>query len=189
MRTRTALALTSVVLMATAGAAAAAPGTPGIGTAVDVVGAVAVAGPLTIAGAGLTVGTSVNQQPGTFGSALTGGVLAVSDLRASNAGWYVTATYSAPPALLSAVDLGGSNVKVTTSNVVPDATLGGVLASNVTLASDQDLSSAVTVATTGANAGSGLTAISTGYKVRIPATASATGVYAGTVTYTVASVR
>jgi hypothetical protein len=190
MTPRTVLALTAAVVVASASAAAATAGQGGQGTAVDIVGAVAVAGPLTIAGAGLTVGTSLQQTPGTFSSSpISGGVLAVSDLRASDLGWYVTATYSGPPPALSALNLGGSNIQVTTSNVVPDLALGGVAANKVTLATDQDLSNAVTVASTGSNAGSGLTAISTSYKVRIPATASATGVYAGTVTYTVASVR
>ncbi len=190
MRVRTALAVTAAVVVASAGAASAAAGDPGLGSAVDVVGATAIAGPLSIAGAGLTVGTSLTQAPGAFGSAITGGVLAVSDLRASTAGWYVTAAYSAPPvALVGATSLGGANVQLTTSNVVPDAVQGGVLASNVSLVTDQSLGTPVTVATTGLNAGSGLTSISTAYKVRIPANVSTLGVYAGTVTYTVSSVR
>lgn len=190
MRLRSVLALTAAVAVATAGAAAAAPGAGGTGTAIDVVAATAIEGPLVISGAGLTVGTSLTQQPGSFGSAITGGVLSVADLRGSTLGWYVTATYSAPPAALTgAVSLGGANVKVTTSNVVPDAVQGGVLASNVTLTPETDLANAVTVATTGSNSGSGITAISTAYKVRIPASVSTLGVYAGTVTYTVSSVR
>lgn len=192
MRGRAVLALSAALTagVVTAGGAWALPNDPGLGTATDVVGVAAVAGPLTIAGAGLTVGTSLTQTPGSFSSApISGGGFVVSDLRLSTAGWYVTASYSAPPSLLGALDLGGSNLKVSTSNVVPDAVQGGVSPSNVTLASSVDLSSPVTVATTAGNGGSGVTAVSTAYKVRIPATATSTGVYAGTVTYTVASVR
>jgi hypothetical protein len=191
MRLRPALALTALLVAATAGAASAAAGDPGLGSAVDVVSVTPTAGPLSIAGAGLAVGTPANQAPGAFGSAVGGGGIVVSDLRLSNAGWYVTATYSDPVAGLA---LGAANVQVSTSNVVPDAVQGGVAPSNVNLVTDQVLTTPVTVASTKGDvttpiSGAGITLIHTAYKLRVPATASATGAYAGTVTYTVASAR
>lgn len=103
----------------------------------------------------------------------------------------VTATYTDPAAAVLAAGtkaLGGANVEVSAANVVPDA-LGGVLSSNVATVTDQPLTTPVTVASTTTNSGSGVTAMTGSYKIRIPQTAVTSAVYGGTVTYTVASVR
>jgi hypothetical protein len=169
--------------LAVACAPAAAFAGSGSGSVTTVVAATTVPGALTIAGAGATV--SVNQTPGSYGTSLGATALTMSDLTGSTNGWNVTATYSDPATGLA---LGGSNVEVSTSNVVPDA-LGGVLASNVTTVTDQALGTPVTVLSTGANSGSGVTAATASVKVRVPATAQVGSVYGGVVTYTIASVR
>ncbi len=82
-------------------------------------------GVLSISGAGVT--GSVSQSPGRFGSSLGATTLTVSDTTLTTNGWAVTATY-APP--VSGTALGGANVAVSGSNVVPDP-LGGVALANV----------------------------------------------------------
>jgi hypothetical protein len=169
-----------VVVACTPLAASASSGT---GSVTTTVAATATAGALTLAGTGVAVG--VSQAPGTFGTTLGATVLTVSDLTGTTNGWAVTATYSDP---VAGSALGGANIQVTSSNVVPDA-LGGVVANKVTLVTDQGLGSPVTVLTTGLNSGAGVTAATTSLKVRVPQTAQTGEIFGGTVTYTVASVR
>jgi hypothetical protein len=169
-------------------AAAAIPMTAfagaGTGSVTTVVNATTVPGALTIAGAGVNVG--VSQAPGFWGAATGVNVLTMADTTGTTNGWAVTATYSDP--LAPALPLTGSNVSVSSSGVTPDA-LGGVLAANVSTVSDVPLSSPVTVLTTGASSGAGLTAATTSLKVRVPQTAQVGEIYGGVVTYTIASVR
>jgi hypothetical protein len=155
----------------------------GTGSVTTVVSATTAPGALTIAGAGVNVG--VSQAPGTFGAATGLNTLAITDTTGTTNGWAVTATYSDPAA---GTGLGGSNVEVTSGNVIPNA-LGGVVATNVSTVTDVPLSTPVTVLTTGLNSGAGLTAADTSLKVRVPQTAQVGDVFGGTVTYTVASVR
>jgi hypothetical protein len=155
----------------------------GTGTVTTTVTATATTGALTIGGAGVAV--SVSTAPGTFSNSIGATVLSVSDLTGTTNGWAVTATYSDPAV---GNGLGASNVEVSTANVVPDV-LGGVLPANVTTVTDQALTTPVTVLTTGANSGSGVTAATATVKVRVPQTAQTGAVYGGVVTYTVASVR
>jgi hypothetical protein len=155
----------------------------GTGSVTTVVTATTVPGALTIAGAGVNVG--VSQAPGTWGAATGLNSLTVADTTGTTNGWAVTATYSDPAA---GTGLGGGNVSVTSANVVP-STLGGVLAANVSTVTDVPLSTPVTVLTTGANSGAGVTVADTTLKVRVPQTAQVGDVFGGVVTYTVASVR
>lgn len=189
-------AFAALATAATAGAAfglaapANAASTPGSGSVVATLAATALPGALTIAGAGVSVTPS--QTPGLFSTAGLGATaMTVSDLTGTANGWAVTATYTDPAAAVLAAGtkaLGGANVKVSAANVVPDA-LGGVLSSNVATVTDQPLWTPVTVASTTTNSGSGVTAMTGSYKIRIPQTAVTSEVYGGTVTYTVASVR
>jgi hypothetical protein len=181
--TRTRLVAAGVSGVALACTPLAAFAGSGTGTVTTTVAATATSGALTVAGAGAAV--AVSQAPGTFGTTLGATVLTVSDLTGTTNGWEVTATYSDP---VTGTGLGGANVEVTSSNVVPDA-LGGVLANKVTLVTDQPLTTPVTVLTTGLNSGAGVTAATTALKVRVPQTAQTGQVFGGTVTYTVASVR
>ena len=155
----------------------------GTGSVTTIVSATTVPGALTIAGAGVNVG--VSQAPGTFGAATGVNALAIADTTGTTNGWAVTATYSDP---VAGTGLGGSNVEVSSSGVVPDV-LGGVAASNVSTVTDVPLSTPVTVLSTGLNSGAGLTAASTSLKVRVPQTAQVGDVFGAVVTYTVASVR
>ena len=191
-------AAAALSVAATAGAAHAAPGDPGVGSVVDVVAVTAVPGALTIAGVGtgLAAGLSnltASQAPGTgFGSPLGGSVLAVTDARLSNAGWYVTATYSDGVLGTGVVGLGAENIKVASGSAAGGAAAGTALtASNG--AADTDgyvpLTAPVTVATTGDNTGAGITTFNTSYKLQVPVRADNQALFAGTVTYTVASVR
>lgn len=180
-RTRlVAAGVTGVALACTPLAAFAGSGT---GTVTTTVTATATSGALTVAGTGVAV--SVSTAPGSFSNSIGATVLSISDLTGTTNGWAVTATYSDPAV---GTGLGASNVEVSTSNVVPDQ-LGGVLATNVTTVTDQLLSTPVTVLTTGANSGAGVTAATATVKVRVPQTAQTGSVYGGVVTYTVASVR
>lgn len=182
---RPALVLTAAAVAAiTVGASPALAGTDGTGSVVTTVVSTVTPGALVISGAGVSV-PSFGQVPGEFGATFGATAMSVSDLTASGNGWSVVATYSDP---LAGTALGGSNVKVSGGNVVPDA-LGGVAASNVATQTDQPLSTPVTVATTGTNSGAGVTALQASLKVRIPATAAAATVYGARVTYTVSSVR
>src|SRR4051812_36734054 len=168
-------------------AAAMAPMTafagPGTGSVTTVVTATTVPGALTITGAGVNVG--VSQAPGTWGAATGLNALLVADTTGTTNGWAVTATYSDPAV---GTGLGGGNVSVSSANVVPNA-LGGVLASNVSTVTDVPLTAPVTVLTTGASSGAGITGADTSLKVRVPQTAQVGNVFGGIVTYTVASVR
>lgn len=177
MRRTTLVASTLALVMAGAGAASASSGT---GTVVDTLVATVVSGPLTLAGVGANV--AVQPTPGVWSSTAGATVLTVTDATGTNNGWAVTATYSAPAA--GVTPLGAANVRVTASNPT-----GDVLASNLTLAVDSDLTNPVTIASTGANGGLGVTLMTASYKVKVPANAAVASVYGGTVTYTVASVR
>lgn len=141
------------------------------------------AGTLAIAGVGATA--ALSGTPGAFASGAGTTALTVTDATGSARGWAVTATYSA---VSGTTDVGGANVLVSTSGVTADA-LGGLDASKVTVATDAPLTTPVTVASTGSNAGSGITTMTSSYKVRIPVTAQVGDVFGGKVTYTVASVR
>ena len=175
-----AISVTGVALACTPLAAFAGSGTGNVTTTVT---ATATSGALTIAGTGVAV--SVSTAPGTWSSSIGATALTMSDLTGTTNGWAVTATYSDPAV---GTGLGPDNVEVSTSNVVPNG-LGGVLASNVTTVTDQPLSTPVTVLTTGANSGAGVTAATASVKVRVPQTAQTGSVYGGVVTYTIASVR
>ena len=113
-------------------ALAAALGLVSAGTAnaVDVVttvtGTTVAGGTLALAGAGGSV--ALSGTPGSLTDAIGATVLTVSDLRGTNAGWAVTATYSDPDVGLP---LGGQNVLVSGANVLPNV-LGGLSASDVT---------------------------------------------------------
>lgn len=162
-----------------------AAATPGTGSVTDTLVATVLAGGLTIAGAGANV--AANAVPGVFTSTVGTTVLTVTDTTGSGNGWTVTATYAAPTA---GNDLGGANVKVTTSNVVPDTALTPLLGTGgLNPVADQLLTSPVAVLTTGTATGLGISTAQVGYKVKVPVTATAGDVYGGTVTYTVASVR
>ena len=181
----------TVCALAVAPTSASAAPTPGTGSVTDTLVATVLAGGLTIAGAGANV--ALNAVPGSFTDAVGATLLTVTDTTGSSNGWTVTATYAAPNAaalLAGTVDLGGANVKVTTSNVVPDTALTPLLGSGgLNPVVDQVLSSPVAVLTTGTATGLGISTAQVGYKVKVPITATAGAVYGGTVTYTVASVR
>ena len=181
--TRIRLVATGVTGVALACTPLAAFAGAGSGNVTTTVTATATTGALTIAGTGVAV--SVSTAPGSFSNSIGATVLSMSDLTGTTNGWAVTATYSDPAV---GTGLGAANVKVSTANVVPDV-LGGVLASNVTTVTDQVLTSPVTVLTTGANSGAGVTAATATVKVRVPQTAQTGEVFGGVVTYTVASVR
>lgn len=176
------LTATALVLVAgTAGSALAAAGTGSVTT--TVVGTTVGGGTLSLTGTGVAL--VPNGTPGEFvsGAGLT--ALTVQDLTGTTNGWSVTATYAAPDAGTS---IGGENILVSAGGVVPNA-LGGVLSSAVTTQTDQPLTGPVNVATTGTNAGSGITALTSSLKVRLPVTAKVGDVFGGKVVYTVASVR
>jgi hypothetical protein len=178
------LALTTGVAL-TLGAASAASADSGTGSVATVVTATTVSGGvLTLAGAGASV--SANATPGAWSTSIGATLLTVADLTGTTNGWAVTATYSDP---VAGTPLGGANVMVSSTGVVPSVVQGGVSPANVALVTDQALTGPVTVATTGAASGSGVTAFTVSTKVHIPATAQIGNAFGGTVTYTVASVR
>jgi hypothetical protein len=181
--TRSRLVAAGAVGIAVAVTPMAAFAGAGTGSVTTVVTATTVPGALTIAGAGVNIG--VSQAPGSWGAATGLNTLTVADTTGTTNGWAVTATYSDP---VAGTGLGGANVAVTSANVLPSA-LGGVLASNVSTVSDVPLTTPVTVLTTGAASGAGVTAADTTLKVRLPQTAQVGDVFGGVVTYTVASVR
>lgn len=167
----------ALALTLTGGAAHAVTGGTG-GVTDTVVGTVA-PGLLTIAGAGASV--NLSSTPGQWSTAAGVAAITVSDLTGGDAGWAVTATYSDPA---TGTGVGGSNVKVSATSVTSDLT--GVQLSPVT---DAVLTTPVTVMSTGAAAGTGVTAFVAQYKVRLPATATVGDVFGATVSYTVATVR
>lgn len=181
------LTLSAVVLALGAATATAASAQ----VVTDVTGTTLTGGTLSIAGVGASL--ALSGTPGSVASNLGATALTVSDLRGTDAGWSVTATYAAPASgLLSGSepvkDITGKNVLVSAGGVTPDL-LGGVSASDVAVVTDEPLTTAVTIASTGTNSGSGITALSAGLKVRVPVTAKIGDVYGGKVTFTVASVR
>ena len=180
-------------IVASAGAAHAVPDAPGTGTVVDVVAVTAVPGGLVLAGVGtgaltgLSDLTSEVTAGGGFGAPVGGSILAVTDARLNDLGWYVTATYT-ESALL---DLGAENIKVKSAGATGSVS-DAVLTAGLTGA-DADgflpLTSPVTVAATpGEDTGAGITQFNTQYKVQIPIDAGGTA-FTGIVTYTVASMR
>ncbi|MCU1673153.1 MAG: hypothetical protein JWN77_1266 [Frankiales bacterium] len=177
MRRTPLLATTVALVLASAGAASAAGGT---GTVTDTLLATVAAGPLTLAGVGASV--ALSPTPGAWTASTGATALTVSDLTGTTNGWAVTATYTAPAAGITA--LGADNVKVSVTDVT--GALTGAAVSPVT---DAPLTTPVTVASTGLAAGTGVTVLTSAYKVRVPASATVGQVYGGTVTYTVASVR
>ena len=177
MRRSTLVASTLALVLAGAGAASASSGT---GTVVDTLVATVAAGPLTLAGVGANV--ALAPTPGVWSTTAGATVLTVTDATGTDNGWAVTATYSDPAA--GVAPLGASNVKVTANNVS-----GAVTGASLNLATDSDLTSPVTIASTGTDDGLGVTLMTASYKVKVPVTASVGSVYGGTVTYTVASVR
>lgn len=179
MRRTTVVAATLALTLSGASAASAVDGT---GSVTDTIVGTVAPGLLTIAGVGVNVAAS--STPGEFGAAVGATVLTVSDLTGGNAGWAVTATYAAPAGTTTVKPLGGENIKVSATDVT-----GALTGSALTPAADQPLSAPVTVATTGDAAGTGVTAFTAQYKVKLPATAKLTEVYGGTVTYTVATIR
>ena len=175
----------TVCALAVAPTTAHAQATPGTGSVTDTLVATVLAGGLTIAGAGANV--AANAIPGVFTQTVGTTLLTVTDTTGSGNGWTVTATYAAPTV---GNDLGGANVKVTSSNAVPDTALAPLLGTGgLNPVADQLLTSPVAVLTTGAATGLGISTAQVGYKVKVPVTATAGAVYGGTVTYTVASVR
>ena len=174
--------VTVLAVIAAAGAASAQT-LEGTGSAETVVTGTTTAGTLAIAGVGASA--SLSGAPGSFAQGTGTTALTITDATGTDRGWAVTATYSS---VAGTTDVGGANVLVSVGGVTPDP-LGGVSADQVAVATDKALSAPVTVATTGLNAGSGITAMTAGYKVRIPVTAKVGQVFGGKVTYTVASVR
>lgn len=177
---RTPVVAASLALVV-AGAGAASAGTSGTGTVSDVLVATVVGGPLTLAGVGANV--ALAPSPGVWTNSVGATVLTVTDLTGTSNGWAVTATY-ADPVVQGTKALGAANVKVSAGSVT-----GAVLGNALSLATDADLTAPVTIASTGSAAGTGVTAMTASYKVKVPATAAVGDVYGGTVTYTVASVR
>jgi hypothetical protein len=175
--TAAALALALGLTGLSAGAAAAADG-----SVTDTIVGTITPGLLTIAGTGVNVAAS--SKPGEFGSAVGATLLTVTDLTGGTAGWSVTAQYAAPADTTVVKDLGGANMLVSATGLTTDLT--GL---DLKAATDQPLSAPVTMATTGEAAGTGVTAFTAQYKVKLPATAKATETYGGSVTYTVATVR
>lgn len=176
MRRTTVIAAALALSVTGAGAASAADGT---GSVTDSLAGTVVSGLLTVAGTGASV--ALSGTPGAWTDAVGATVITVSDLTGTDAGWSVTATYAAPAV---GAGIGGENVKVSATSVTGDLT-----STAINPATDAALSTPVTVASTGAAAGTGVTAFIAKYKVRLPATASVGDVFGGTVTYTVASVR
>ncbi len=171
-------------LAATPQAAFAAAGT---GSVTDVLVASVLPGGLTIAGAGVNV--ALSSTPGAFSDAAGTTLLTMTDTTGTSNGWVVTAAYSVPTAV-GAIDLGGENVKVTTSSVIPDALLVPQLSpSGLSPVTDAVLTSPVAVLTTGTATGAGISTARVGYKVKVPSNAQIGEVYGGKVTYTIASVR
>lgn len=171
--------------LATTGLTAGAASADVVGT---VTNTVVPGGALTVTGTAVSAGATGT--PGAFGAAPTVSALSVSDLTGTSNGWRVVATYSAPAtnALLGGAtvqDVGGANVEVSTSYVS-----GAVATGDITRVTDQPLTSPLTVASTNAGkAGSGVTALTAAYKVRLPETSKIGEVFGGTVTYTVLSAR
>lgn len=178
---RRAALLTAALALIPAGASAASAA-DGTGAVTDTLVATTAEGLLTIAGTGVQVNASPT--PGRLSSSVGATAITVSDLTGGTAGWSVTATYSDPADTTATRPLGGANVFVSATSVTGD--LAGV---NLSPANDKPLSSPVTVASTGAAAGAGVTAFTASYKVMVPPTAKSGEVYGGTVTYTVATVR
>lgn len=137
-------------------------------------------GALTLTGTGVSV--SLQDPPGVWSSSIGATSLTMSDTTLTTNGWAVTATYGDP--VLPTKPLGGINVQVSTGSVA-----GAVPAANVSTVNDVALTSPVTVLSTGANSGAGVTTAVASLKVRIPQTAQAGDVYGCVVTYTIASVR
>jgi hypothetical protein len=137
-------------------------------------------GALTLSGTGLSV--SLNDPPGVWSGSIGATTLTMSDTTLTTNGWAVTATYGAPA--LPTKPLGGANVAVTTGTVS-----GAVPAASVSTVTDAPLTSPVTVLSTGANSGAGVTTAVASLKVRIPQTAQNGEIYGCSVTYTIASVR
>jgi hypothetical protein len=178
MRRTSVLATALTLSLAGATAASAASGT---GEVTDsLVGTVA-PGLLTISGSGVNVAAS--STPGSFGNSVGTTLVTVNDLTGGAGGWSVTANY-VPPTDPATKDIGGANVLVSATGLSTDLT--GI---DLKPASNQPLSTPVTVATTGESAGGGVTAFVAQYKVRLPATAKVGESYGGSVTYTVATVR
>ncbi len=157
----------------------------GTGTVVDTLTATVVAGGLTIAGAGAAV--ALNPSPGSWSTPAGTTLLTMTDTTGSTAGWTVTAAYAAVGGV---TDLGGANVQVSVTDVVPDVALAPLLTVNglspVTAAA---LTGPVAVMSSGTATGAGISTARVGYRVKVPTTAAVGAVYGGTVTYTIASVR
>jgi hypothetical protein len=166
---------------AMAAAAIAVPAATAHADGTAVLTATTVAGTLSVTGVGTATG---NATPGGWSSLTGATALVVSDLRASTAGWHVTAQFSAPVA--PTVSLGGANVRVTTGNAAGDAL------NNVTTFSNVTLGSPATVLNTYGGGGSalngaGITTADASYAVQLPTTATLGTVYGGTITYTVST--
>jgi hypothetical protein len=179
MRRTTAVAAALALTVAGVAGGSAAHAADGVGSVTDTIVGTTVAGLLTIAGTGVQVG--VSGAPGQLTSTVGATALTVSDLTGGDAGWAVTATYGAPTAG-SAIP--AADVLVSASDVT-----GDIAGTALSLAVDAPLTSPVTLATTGTAAGTGVTVLTAGYKVRLPATAQVGEVYGAKVTYTVATVR
>ncbi|HVE99061.1 MAG TPA: hypothetical protein VNA12_07765 [Mycobacteriales bacterium] len=167
------------------GASSSAYAAAGTGTVVDTLTATVTTGGLTLAGAGANV--ALNAVPGSFTEAAGATVLTMTDTTGTSNGWRVTASYTAPSA---GNDLGGANVKVTSFNAVPDTALAPLLGTGgLNPVTDQALTSPVSVLSTEAATGLGVSTAQVKYKVKVPITATVGQVYGGTVTYTIASIR
>lgn len=180
---------TSAAALAAVCALGAAPqaafAAAGTGTVVDTLTATVTTGGLTLAGAGAAV--AANAVPGTFTAATGATVLTMTDTTGTTNGWVVTAAYTNPTVGLA---LGGANVKVTSSNAVPDTALTPLLGTGgLNPVSEQALTTPVAVLSTATATGAGISTAQVGYRMRVPTTAAVGEVYGGTVTYTIASVR
>lgn len=163
-----------------AGALLTVPATTAHADATAVLTGTAVAGTLTISGAGTATG---NVTPGVW-SALSGAtVLTVADLRGTTAGWHVTAQYQAP-AVNAGIALGGANIRVSTGNPAGDALSNVRTFSGVTLASPATVLNSYGSGSTPLS-GAGISTADASFEVKTPSTAQLGDVYAGTVVFTV----
>lgn len=156
-------------------------GVPAVASAqvVDNLVATTAPGLLTMAGVGASV--ALSPTPGQWTPSTGATAVTVSDLTGSDTGWRLTASYTAPAAGNA---LGGSNVQVSSAY-----TSGPITGGSLNLVADAPLSTPVVVAKPASGSGSGVTALTTSYKVRVPETAQVGEVYGGTVTYTIQSGR
>ena len=183
MRRRPVLALTAVLLFASAGAASAAD---------DTVLSTSTAGTLSMTGGTIpttSLSTAIGATTETVGSVMT-----IADLRGQALGWNVTAKYIAPPANVildgattatSITALPASAVKVKVpSATAATTTTSGAISYNGTFQT-LDATNAVTVAAATAATSGGTTTFTPSYSVTLPTNATLGTLYGATISYTV----